>query len=156
MFQTLPLFNANLNAEERTVVNQGGTSSGKTYSIMQVLFFLSMQEGGLVTTVVGQDVPNLKKGAYRDAKRILEASPILQGWFPYINEGERVIRCVNGSIIEFSSFKDAQDAKSGKRDYLFINEANGIPYEVYWQPSVPVAGCLSTTTLRHASGAMMR
>ena len=136
VFQTLPLFNANLNAEERTVVNQGGTSSGKTYSIMQVLFFLSMQEGGLVTTVVGQDVPNLKKGAYRDAKRILEASPILQGWFPYINEGERVIRCVNGSIIEFSSFKDAQDAKSGKRDYLFINEANGIPYEVYWQLAI--------------------
>ena len=136
MFQTLPLFNANLNAEERTVVNQGGTSSGKTYSIMQVLFFLSMQEGGLVTTVVGQDVPNLKKGAYRDAKRILEASPILQGWFPYINEGERVIRCVNGSIVEFSSFKDAQDAKSGKRDYLFINEANGIPYEVYWQLAI--------------------
>ncbi len=136
VFQTLPLFNANLNAEERTVVNQGGTSSGKTYSIMQVLFFLSMQEGGLVTTVVGQDVPNLKKGAYRDAKRILEASPILQGWFPYINEGERVIRCVNGSIVEFSSFKDAQDAKSGKRDYLFINEANGIPYEVYWQLAI--------------------
>ena len=136
VFQTLPLFNANLNAEERTVVNQGGTSSGKTYSIMQVLFFLSMQEGGLVTTVVGQDVPNLKKGAYRDAKRILEASPVLQGWFPYINEGERVIRCVNGSIIEFSSFKDAQDAKSGKRDYLFINEANGIPYEVYWQLAI--------------------
>lgn len=136
VFQTLPLFNANLNAEERTVVNQGGTSSGKTYSIMQVLFFLSMQEGSLVTTVVGQDVPNLKKGAYRDAKRILEASPILQGWFPYINEGERVIRCVNGSIVEFSSFKDAQDAKSGKRDYLFINEANGIPYEVYWQLAI--------------------
>ena len=136
VFQTLPLFNANLNAEERTVVNQGGTSSGKTYSIMQVLFFLSMQEGGLVTTVVGQDVPNLKKGAYRDAKRILEASPVLQGWFPYINEGERVIRCVNGSIVEFSSFKDAQDAKSGKRDYLFINEANGIPYEVYWQLAI--------------------
>lgn len=136
VFETLPLFNANLNAQERTVVNQGGTSSGKTYSIMQVLYYLSMQEGSLVTTVVGQDVPNLKKGAYRDAKRILETSQALQSWFPYVNEGERVIKCVNGSIIEFSSFKDAQDAKSGKRDYLFINEANGIPYEVYWQLAI--------------------
>lgn len=136
MFSVLPLYHANLNATERTVVNQGGTSSGKTYSIMQVLFVLGMQQERKVITVVGQDVPNLKKGAYRDAKTILDGSPLLQTWWPYVNEGERIIRCVNGSIMEFSSFKDAQDAKSGKRDYLFINEANGIPYEVYWQLAI--------------------
>jgi len=136
MFSVLPLYQANLNATERTVVNQGGTSSGKTYSIMQVLFVLGMMKERKVITVVGQDVPNLKKGAYRDAKTILDGSPLLQTWWPYINEGERIIRCVNGSIMEFSSFKDAQDAKSGKRDYLFINEANGIPYEVYWQLAI--------------------
>ena len=136
MFSVLPLYKANLNATERTVVNQGGTSSGKTYSIMQVLFVLGMQHERKVITVVGQDVPNLKKGAYRDAKTILDGSPLLQTWWPYVNEGERIIRCVNGSIMEFSSFKDAQDAKSGKRDYLFINEANGIPYEVYWQLAI--------------------
>lgn len=136
MFSVLPLYQANLNATERTVINQGGTSSGKTYSIMQVLFVLGMQQERKVITVVGQDVPNLKKGAYRDAKTILDGSPLLQTWWPYVNEGERIIRCVNGSIMEFSSFKDAQDAKSGKRDYLFINEANGIPYEVYWQLAI--------------------
>lgn len=136
MFSVLPLYHANLNATERTVVNQGGTSSGKTYSIMQVLFVLGMQHERKVITVVGQDVPNLKKGAYRDAKTILDGSPLLQTWWPYVNEGERIIRCVNGSIMEFSSFKDAQDAKSGKRDYLFINEANGIPYEVFWQLAI--------------------
>lgn len=136
LFSTLPLYHANIKATERVVVNQGGTSSGKTYSIMQVLFMLGMRENRQVITVVGQDVPNLKKGAYRDAKTILDGSPLLAQWWPYINEGERIIRCVNGSIIEFSSFKDAQDAKSGKRDYLFINEANGIPYEVYWQLAI--------------------
>lgn len=136
MFSVLPLYHANLNATERTVVNQGGTSSGKTYNIMQVLFVLGMQHERSVITVVGQDVPNLKKGAYRDAKTILDGSPLLQTWWPYVNEGERIIRCVNGSIMEFSSFKDAQDAKSGKRDYLFINEANGISYEIYWQLAI--------------------
>lgn len=136
LFSVLPLYDANMQAEERIIVNQGGTSSGKTYSIMQVLFLLGMQDNHCVITVVGQDVPNLKKGAYRDAKTILESSPILQQWWPSINEGERLIKCVNGSIIEFSSFKDAQDAKSGKRDYLFINEANGISYEIYWQLAI--------------------
>ena len=136
LFSTSALFKANYNATERIIVNQGGTSSGKTYSIMQVLFLLGMQDNRCVITVVGQDVPNLKKGAYRDAKTILESSPILQQWWPSINEGERLIKCANGSIIEFSSFKDAQDAKSGKRDYLFINEANGISYEIYWQLAI--------------------
>ena len=136
LFSVLPLFDANINSTERTVVNQGGTSSGKTYSIMQVLFVLGMQESGQVITVVGQDIPNLKVGAYRDAKTILERSPLLSQWWNTINEGERIIKCVNGSIIEFKSYADEQDAKSGKRDYLFINEANGIPYGVYWQLSI--------------------
>ena len=136
MFQVLPLYNAIMKAGERTIVNQGGTSSGKTYSIMQVLFILGINEAQSVITVVGQDIPNLKKGAYRDAKHILDGSVLLQQWWPSINEGERIIKCANGSIIEFASFKDAQDAKNGKRDYLFLNEANGIPYEIYWQLAI--------------------
>lgn len=135
-FEVSPLFMANMKADERVIVNQGGTSSGKTYSIMQVLFMLGISEPHSIITVVGQDVPNLKKGAYRDAKTILDGSKLLQGWYPYINEGERIIRCQNGSLIEFTSYKDAQDAKSGKRDYLFVNEANGISYEVYWQLAI--------------------
>jgi phage terminase large subunit len=136
LYEVTELYDANLNATERVVVNQGGTSSGKTYAIMQVLFFLAMQQPNIVVTVCGQDVPNLKKGAYRDATNIRNNSDVLTLVFPYVNEGERIFKCINGSIIEFSSFKDAQDAKSGKRDYLFVNEANGIPYEVYWQLAI--------------------
>jgi phage terminase large subunit len=33
--------------------------------------------------------------------------------------------------MEFKSYDDAQDAKSGKRDYLFINEANGITKDIF-------------------------
>lgn len=136
LYEVTELYDANLNATERVVVNQGGTSSGKTYAIMQVLFFLAMQQPNVVVTVCGQDVPNLKKGAYRDATNIRNNSDVLTLVFPYVNDGERIFKCINGSIIEFSSFKDAQDAKSGKRDYLFVNEANGISYEVYWQLAI--------------------
>ena len=136
LYEVTELYDANLNATERTVVNQGGTSSGKTYAIMQVFFYLGLQQPNQIFTVVGQDVPNLKKGAYRDATTIRNNSDVLTLVYPYVNEGERIFKCINGSIIEFSSFKDAQDAKSGKRDYLFINEANGISYEIYWQLAI--------------------
>lgn len=128
-----PLFFANYNAEERIIINQGGTSSGKTYTILDVLFTIGMSQPNLRITVVGQDIPNLKSGAYRDAKDIRSRSEEYKIWYPYINETDRIIRCISGSFIEFKSYSDEQDAKSGKRDYLFVNEADGIPYNIYWQ-----------------------
>ena len=59
------------------VVHCGGTSSSKTYSLMQVCFMRAIQNPGCVITVVGQDVPNLKKGAVRDAHNIVAATPKL-------------------------------------------------------------------------------
>lgn len=129
------LFKANTEDGWRTYVNQGGTSSGKTYVIMQVLFYYAISEPYSVITVVGQDFPNLKVGAYRDAQTIISKSEWLANFFRQ-NKGNHSFTGMNGSIIEFSSFQDAQDAKNGKRDYLFLNEANGISYEIYWQLAI--------------------
>lgn len=130
------LFRDNFLSTAKVVVNQGGTSSGKTWNILDVLFVLAILNKGVVITVVGQDIPNLKKGAYRDAKRIWSNDATYQAWFGKPNESDRIFTAANGSIIEFSSYQDEQDAKSGKRDYLFINEANGISYDVYWQLAI--------------------
>lgn len=133
MFATGPLFTANNTAQARVVVNQGGTSSGKTYTILQVLFYKAITERKIIISVVGESVPNLKKGAYRDAERIYDTSPALKPYVKFWHKTNRIIYFTNGSLIEFISTTDIQDAKSGKRDYLFVNEANGIPYEIYWQ-----------------------
>ncbi|MBQ1297882.1 MAG: phage terminase large subunit, partial [Clostridiales bacterium] len=127
-----PLFTANYNEPCRTIVNQGGTSSGKTYCIMQLLFLMGIDKPRVIT-VVGQDIPNLKRGAYRDAETIMAASDELRRHYPETNKADRIIKGANGTVIEFTSYKDAQDAKNGKRDVLFVNEANGIPYEIFWQ-----------------------
>lgn len=132
-FRTIAeLFKANTQEGFRVYVNQGGTSSGKTMTILDVLFYYAINEGGCVITIVGQDLPNLKVGSLRDARNIIGGSDWLSKWFT-INESSSTIRGLNGSLIEFKSYDNAQDAKNGKRDYLFINEANGIPYDIYWQ-----------------------
>ena len=130
-----PLFRANTEDSVRTYINQGGTSSGKTYTIVQVLVYIALMDAGSVATVVGQDLPNLKVGALRDAKTIIFQSRWLSEKFKY-NESGHFFTCINGSLIEFKSYKDAQDAKNGKRDYLFVNEANGIGYDVFWQLAI--------------------
>jgi phage terminase large subunit len=129
--KTSVLFHSNYYATAGVVVNQGGTSSGKTYAIEQVLFCLAAENEKQVITVVGQDVPNLKSGALRDAEQIHSASDVWLSVVKSYNHTDRIFKFYNGSIIEFKSYGNAQDAKSGKRDYLFINEANGIGWDVY-------------------------
>lgn len=129
------LFTANTEHGYRTYVNQGGTSSGKTYTLMQVLFYYAITDNGCIITVVGQDLPNLKTGAFRDAKNIIQGSEWMSCFFK-VNESGHYIQAVNGSVIEFNSYDNEQDAKSGKRDYLFVNEANGVPYAIYWQLAI--------------------
>lgn len=134
--QQTEIFGPNLESEARTVVNQGGTSSGKTYTILQVLFVLLCTHERRVATVVGQDIPNLKKGAIRDAAAIFESTPALQNHVATYNRAEHTYKFHNGSLLEFTSYDGPQDAKSGKRDYLFINEANGVNYRIYQELSL--------------------
>jgi phage terminase large subunit len=131
MFQTSIIFERNYNSTAEVIVNQGGTSSGKTYSILQVLCLKAINEPDQVISVVGQDVPNLKSGALRDMQTIVASSPDIQSWIKGYNASDRIFTFHNGSIIEFKSYQDSQDAKSGKRDYFFLNEANGISFEIY-------------------------
>ncbi len=131
MFQTSVLFKQNYNATAHTVINQGGTSSGKTIAIMQALFCIACQNPGLVITVVGQDIPNLKVGALREALKICNGSEQIASMVINYNKTDRIFEFQNGTIMEFKSYHDAQDAKSGKRDYLFVNEANGINWSIY-------------------------
>jgi len=125
------LFRLNYASEAQIVINQGGTSSGKTYAIIQVLFCLAAQREKQIITIVGQDIPNIKSGPLRDALNIYNSSAQLQALVKTYNKTDRIFEFNNGTLIEFRSYADAQDAKSGKRDYLFINEANGIEWPVY-------------------------
>lgn len=130
-----PLFKANTTEGVRTFVNQGGTSSGKTYTLMQVLIYFALVDNGCVITIAGQDLPNLKVGAMRDAKTIINNNDWLRNYFKF-NESSSFFQGLNGSIIEFKSYQNEQDAKNGKRDYLFLNEANGVSYAIFWQLSI--------------------
>lgn len=135
-YEASVLFKHNYTSSAHIIINQGGTSSGKTYAIEQVLFCLACETEKLVITVVGQDIPNLKAGALRDALTIYGDSAQLKLMIKNYNKSDRIFEFHNGSIIEFKSYDNAQDAKSGKRDYLFINEANGIEWSIYTELSL--------------------
>lgn len=133
LFKATDLYRANMAATEKVIVNQGGTSSGKTYALDQCMFTHAFEEPRSVCTIAGQDLPNLKVGAIRDAEEIVDNSPVLRSLLKSYNKTEHTYHYKNGSIVEFKAYANAQDAKSGKREYLFVNEANGVKYAVFYE-----------------------
>lgn len=124
-----PVFAWNYKSRSRYVINQGGSSSSKTFSVLQVLAFRAMQKPGTVITVTAESLPALRKGAIRDFDKIRTSFP-LSMWVTGINKSTNTYTFENGSIMEFVSFPDEEGAKHGKRNYLFMNEANHVSYDV--------------------------
>jgi len=134
-FNLSPIFEWNYYCKKPIVVNQGGTSSGKTYSILQMLYCKAAEKTRRIT-VLGQDMPNLKVGAIRDWETILNSCDFFRMFIAKVNISEKVWTFTNGSILEFKSYENSQDAKSGKRDILFVNEANGVSYPIFEEQQV--------------------
>jgi phage terminase large subunit len=114
----------------KDVVNQGGTSSSKTFNQNIANAVICASEPNTVFTVTGRSVPFIKRGALQDFQQALNLYPVLQHYIKQYNITDRTYTFRNGSTLQFSVFPTASDAKGAKRDYLFMNEADSIPYEI--------------------------
>lgn len=123
----------------RYFIHQGGTGSGKTFSILQYLMLLAVSsQEPIVISVVAESLPHLKRGALRDFKRIVETN----GWsyMTVENKTEHTFK-INKTTIEFFSADNAAKLRGARREYLFINECNNISYEAFQQLDVRTRRC---------------
>jgi phage terminase large subunit len=137
MFNTGPIFEVLRNSLADICILQGGTDSGKTYTAIQYHFFIACftkpPDTDPLITILSESVPNSKKGAYRIAKGIYDNNDVLRSFVKEWREGDRIVIFKSGWIMEFLGATDEQNAKQGKRQYLFVNEANGITWLIFWQ-----------------------
>lgn len=106
----------------------GGTSASKTISILVWLIDYAQSVPNQVITIVAESVPHLKLGAIRDFTNIMLHSGYWDenDW----NKSNYTYSFHNQTIIEFISFDKFGKAHGPRRDVLFINEANNIPYNI--------------------------
>ncbi len=134
MIKSTPVFEWNYNCPKRFVINQGGTWSSKTYSIEQALLLkLISGPGKEVCTITAESFPTLRLGSIRDFENILGQNEGLRAYIRGIDKSTNTYTLINGSIVEFRAFQSLDNAKHGKRDYLFINEANNVPRDIVQQ-----------------------
>jgi phage terminase large subunit len=129
------------------VVNQGGTSSGKTYSLMQLMFILclageKMRANSLLKTsdqlkgnaisirVVAKHFTSLRNDAMEIAERISQELNSCGFGIKY-NKSTHVYFFPNGSKLKFVGLDNSEKAKFGKYDYTYICEATSLQYAVY-------------------------
>ncbi len=114
-----PVFEKNWDSNTRITVNQGGSRSSKTYSILQLLVVLAMQDRGKVYSIVRKSLPSLKMTAYRDFFEILNANGLYDE--ARHNKSDYTYE-LNGNLFEFISLDQPQKKRGARRDYLFCNE----------------------------------
>ncbi len=129
MFRPITSVHKLLAMKARKRVVQGSTSAGKTYSIVAILIDRAGRVAGRKITIVCGTIPGCKEVAEDIFKPIMKDT---NRWHENRWTGSPMqYQFANGSRIQFKAFDSKGKARqAGKRDILFINEANNIPYEI--------------------------
>lgn len=108
----------------------GGTSASKTISILVWLidYCQVKQERDKLAVVTSESLPHLKQGAILDFEMIMKDRGYWDDkcW----NKSDYVYTFPTGNKLKFSSYDTYGKAHGGRRDVLFVNEGNNMPYNI--------------------------
>lgn len=126
-----------LESKHRITHHLGGTRSGKTYAIIQFLIVEALQTAQTIT-IVRKTIPSLKKTVMKDLKDILQGLDI---WDENrMNIADRIYTFDSGATIQFINTDDPDKLRGLKSDILFIDEANEVDEDAYFQLSIRTTG----------------
>ena len=129
MFIRTTAINKLLELKARKKIIQGGTSAGKTYGIIPILIDYATKNPRHLITVVAESIPAVRNGAVKIFQDVMYDTNrwIQDHW----RSNPMEYKFSNGATIQFTSFDNAGKAKAaGKRDILFLNEANHINFDI--------------------------
>ena len=119
------------------IINQGGTSSSKTFSIIQLFIYLTACSlSACVSSIVSESIPHLKLGAIRDFKTIMGDSFDDKRF----SQTDNIYDFGKGRLLEFFSADNPGKVHGPRRNNLFINEVNNVPKSVQSALSVRTQG----------------
>jgi phage terminase large subunit len=105
---------------------QGSKGASKTYSILQRWLLMCCKSNkSQLCTIVSDTLPNLKTGAIRDFGKICAS----EGLTVQATKSPHVF-IVNNWTFEFFSVDKENKGLGGRRDRLFINEANRVSWKI--------------------------
>ena len=121
-----------INLYKKIIVNEGGTRSSKTFSILQIFIFLAGHPDvkNKTFSVISESLPHLKRGAMKDFFDIMKSEELYDIKMHNMTDHKYTI---GTNVIEFFGCEDYTKVTGAGRDYLFINECNNVSYQVFQQ-----------------------
>ena len=138
MFQSTTAIKKLHALKKRKKVIQGGTSAGKTFGILPILIDRCIRTPYLETSVVSESIPHLRRGAMKDFLKIMIETGRYRD--AHWNRSSLKYTFTNGSYIEFFSVEQPDKLRGARRNVLYCNEANNIPFEAYTQLAIRTSG----------------
>lgn len=129
MFRYTTAIDELLNMRARVRVVQGGTGAGKTHGIIPCLIDYAAENPRQLITCVAETIPAVKDGAVKIFKNVMQDTGRWResGWLG----NPLQYTFANGTVVQFRAFDSVGKAKAAdKRDILFLNEANHIPFSI--------------------------
>ena len=124
-------------SQTRVTHHIGGTRSGKTWAILQWIIVQALQSKQEVT-IVRKTIPSLKRTVMKDFKDVMQ---LIGLWNENeFNISDRIYTLYNGSTIQFISTDDAEKLRGLKSSVLWLEEANEIDEESYFQLQIRTTG----------------
>lgn len=131
MFQVTTALNKLLSLTKRIKCVCGGTSASKTFSILMILIDKAQSNKNRKIDVVSESFPHLEGGAIADFQKIMIGQNYWkdENW----NGTKHFYTFETGSIIQFISVDNIGKAHGPRRDDLFINEGQNLPWNIVVQ-----------------------
>jgi phage terminase large subunit len=115
----------------------GGTRSGKTYALLQWCIVKALTKKETIT-IVRKTIPSLKRTVLVDFKAIMQSLGV---WNENdFNMSDRIYSFYTESVIQFISTDDADKLRGLKSSILWLEEANEIDAESYFQLQIRTTG----------------
>ena len=118
----------------RILLFQGGTRSGKTYSIMMWLIIYAIKNPNAIVNIFRKTRATVESSVLKDFKDIMDR---LNLYNPVCyNKATMKYSFDNGSVIKFMGCDDPEKVKGVKSDIAYLNEVSSFYLEDYRQIAV--------------------
>ena len=124
----------------RFILNQGGSRSSKSFSILQLIIILCLSTSKIRVSIVRKSFPALRGTILRDFMELMDLYNLYN--VKNHNKTEHIYRFDNGSMIDFFSIDDSKKVRGRKRDICYCNESNELSFEEYQQLSLRTSGTM--------------
>lgn len=108
----------------------GGTAASKTISILMWIidYCNDRRQTNKLVTITSESYPHLQKGAMLDFQNIMKDRGYWRDdlW----HDTKHIYSFETGNKLEFATFDTYSKAHGSRRDILFVNEGNNMPYNI--------------------------